>query len=580
MKKLINLTIDGVKVQVEEGSTILDAARDNGIIIPTLCHLKGLNGIGACRMCLVEVKGARGMVAACVYPVAEGMEVYTDTWKVIQARRKNLELLMSNHNKNCSNCPKARACKLKEYAETYLIDDHTYDGEKSSHESDNTSPCIIRDPSKCILCKKCIAVCDKQQDVGVIHANKRGFNTYIGCAFDEKMDKTACVGCGQCTLVCPTGALTEKPSYEEVFEKLADPNYIVVCSPAPSVRAGLGEEFGMPIGTDVEGKMITALRRLGFKYVFDVDFAADLTIMEEGYEFLDRLNNGGKLPLITSCSPGWINYCTAYYPEFIPNLSTAKSPMQMQGAVTKTYWAQKMGIDPKKIFTVHIMPCTAKKSEIQYGCDALKGMRDTDAVLTVRSLAKMIRVMGINFPKLKDGKFDDLISESTGAGVIFGASGGVMEAALRTVADVVTGEDLKDIEYKKVRGTKGIKEATLNLKGKEVKVCVASGLFNARQVLESVKSGKKQYHFIEIMCCPGGCVNGGGMPYVDYDQVEREEVIKLRSKALYKNDAKKEYRKSHKNPSIIKIYKDFLEKPNSHKAHELLHRSYKKREFI
>ncbi|MBQ0045511.1 MAG: [FeFe] hydrogenase, group A [Mycoplasma sp.] len=579
-KKLINLTIDGIKVQVEEGSTILEAARANGITIPTLCYLKDLNPIGACRMCLVEATGARGLVAACVYPVAEGMEVITNSLKVINARKKNLELLMSNHRKDCSDCLKSHFCKLREYAETYRIDDHAFDGEKHSHTPDMSSPCIIRDPSKCILCKKCIAVCEKQQDVGVIHANDRGFKTYIGCAFDEKMDKTACVGCGQCTLVCPTGALTEKTSYDEVFEKLNDPNYVVVCSPAPSVRVTLGEEFGLPIGTDVEGKMITALRRLGFKYIFDVDFAADLTIMEEGHEFLDRLNNGGKLPLITSCSPGWINYCTAYYPEFIPNLSTAKSPMQMQGAITKTYWAQKMGIDPKKIFTVHVMPCTAKKSEIQYGCDALKGMRDTDAVLTVRSLAKMIRAMGINFPKLHDGKFDDIIGESTGAGVIFGASGGVMEAALRTVADVVTGEDLKEIEYKKVRGIKSIKEATLNLKGKEVKVCAVSGLANARQVLEDVKSGKKQYHFIEIMCCPGGCVNGGGTPYVDYDKIDREDVIKLRSKALYKNDANKAIRKSHKNPSIIRIYKEFLEKPNSHKAHELLHRSYKKREFI
>ncbi|XQP55928.1 MAG: NADH-dependent [FeFe] hydrogenase, group A6 [Mycoplasmoidaceae bacterium] len=580
MAKMINLTIDGVKVSVEEGSTILDAAKKAKIKIPTLCFLKGINGIGACRMCLVDVKGVRNLVASCVYPVAEGMEVNTRSKRVLDARDRNLSLLMSNHRKDCSSCLKSENCKLREYAELNKIDDHLYDGIQSHHEPDETSDCIIRDPSKCILCKKCIAVCEKQQAVGVIHANKRGFNTYIGCAFDEKMDKTACVGCGQCTLVCPTGALTEKSSLLEIGAKVHDPDTIIVASAAPSVRVALGEEFGLPYGTDVEGKMITALRRMGVKYVFDVNFAADLTIMEEGTEFLDRLNNGGKLPLITSCSPGWINYVTAYYPEFMDNLSTAKSPMQMQGAITKTYWAQKMGIDPKKICTLHIMPCTAKKSEINYGCDALKGMRDTDVVITTRELARAIKQNGIDFVHLPDGKYDEMLGDYTGAGVIFGASGGVMEAALRTVADIVTGEDLKQIEYKKVRGIKGIKEATINLKGKEIKVCAVSGLANAREVLENIKSGKKQYHFVEIMCCPGGCVNGGGMPYIDYDKYDRDEVIKARAKALYKNDSHRKLRKSHQNPSIIKIYKDFFEKPNSHKAHEILHRSYKKREFI
>ena len=579
-KNMINLTIDGVKVSVEEGSTILDAAKKAGITIPTLCYLKELNKIGACRMCLVEVKGARGLVTSCAYPVTEGMEVTTNSYKLYNARKTNLELLISNHRKDCSNCLKSKSCELKELAELYECDEHAWDGKKSSHEPDVTSDCIIRDPSKCILCKKCVAVCAKQQAVGVIHANKRGFNTYIGCAFDEKMDKTACVGCGQCTLVCPTGALTERDHIAEVFAALNDPEKIVVVSPAPSVRVTIGEEFGYPIGTDVEGKLVTALKRIGFNYVFDVDFAADLTIMEEGYEFLDRLKNNGKLPLITSCSPGWINFVTAYYPEFIDNLSTAKSPMQMQGSVTKTYWAQKMNIDPKKIVTVHIMPCTAKKSEINYGCDALKGMRDTDIVLTVRELARMIKIDNINFRNLPDGKFDSPIGESTGAAVIFGTTGGVMEAALRTVADVVTGEDLPSVDYRAVRGTKGIKEATLNLKGQEVKVCAVSGLANAARVLEDIKSGKRNYHFVEIMCCPGGCVNGGGTPYVNYEVNSRDEVIKLRAKALYKNDSKKAIRKSHKNPSIIKIYQEFFEKPNSHKAHEILHRSYKKREFI
>lgn len=579
-KKMINLTIDDVPVTVEEGTTILVAAEKAGIKIPTLCYLKNLNGIGACRMCLVEATGARGLVAACVYPVAEGMKVVTNSYKVIGARRKNLELLISNHRKDCSDCLKSDSCKLKKYAELYQVNDHKYDGEKSSHEIDLTSRCVVRDPSKCILCKKCIAVCEKQQDVGVIHANHRGFNTYIGCAFDKTLDKSACVGCGQCTLVCPTGALTEYSSVERVFKKLADPELTVVVSCAPSVRVGLGEVFGLPIGTNVEGQMITALRRLGFKYVFDVNFAADLTIMEEGYELLDRIKNGGKLPLITSCSPGWINYCTAYYPELIPNLSTAKSPMQMQGAVTKTYWAEKMKLDPKKIYTVHIMPCTAKKSEVNYDSNALQGLRDTDAVLTVRELSRMIKQMGINFVKLPKGKYDEPLAQYSGAGVIFGASGGVMEAALRTVADVVENKDLPAFEYKKVRGTKGIKEASLTIGGQQVNICVVSGLANARQVLDDVKSGKKQYHFIEIMCCPGGCVNGGGMPYVDFDDIDREEVIKLRSKALYKADSNAKIRKSHQNPAVIQIYKEYFEKPNSHKAHDILHRSYKKRDYI
>ncbi len=580
MAKMINLTIDGIKVAIEEGSTILDAAKLAGIKIPTLCYLKDLNPAGACRMCLVEVKGARSLVASCVYPVAEGMEVTTNSQKIIQARKTNLELLLSNHRKECSNCLKANACKLKEYAEIYQADEKAYAGKKSKGECDATSAAIVRDPSKCILCKRCTKVCQIQQAVGVINTNRRGFDAVIGCAFEETLDKTACVGCGQCTLVCPTGALAENDSTKEVFAALNNPELTVVVSPAPSVRAGLGEEFGYPIGTDIEGKLPTALRRLGFKYVFDVDFAADLTIMEEGYEFIDRVQNNGTLPLITSCSPGWINFITAYYPELIPHLSTAKSPMQMQGATIKTYWAQKMGIDPKKIFTVHIMPCTAKKTEINYDSNALQGLRDTDAVLTVRELARMIKQKGIDFRKLPDSKFDNPLGESTGAGVIFGATGGVMEAALRTVAEVLEKKQLTNIDFRAVRGVRGIKEATIDVAGIKVNVCVTSGLANAKKVLDAVKAGKKHYHFIEIMCCPGGCVNGGGMPFVDYNEIDRETVSKLRAKALYKNDAKKQLRQSHKNPSIVKIYQEFFEKPNSHKAHDILHRTYKPRKFI
>lgn len=580
-KKMINLTIDGIKVSVEEGSTILTAARKAGVEIPTLCYLEKINAIGACRMCLVEVKGMRGLVASCVYPVAEGMEVTTNSDRVIKSRKTNLELILSNHRISCSNCLKSKDCKLKKYAELYLCNEKEFAGKQSKVHADATN-CIVRDSSKCILCQKCRAVCQAQQAVGVININNRGFNAYVGCAFNQPLNKSACVGCGQCTLVCPTGALTERDEVDKVISALANPELTVVVSPAPSVRVTLGEEFGLPIGSDVEGKLVSALRRLGFKYIFDVDFAADMTIMEEGYEFIDRLSNNKNLPLITSCSPGWVNFMSAYYPDMMDNMSTAKSPMQMQGAMTKTYWAEKMNIDPSKIFTVHIMPCTAKKSEVDFKSDALaaKGIKDTDVVLTVRELARLIKMKGIDFKSLPDGQFDKPLGESTGAAVIFGTTGGVMEAALRTVAEVLTKKPLENINFKIVRGTKGIKEATINVAGKEVNICVTSGLANAKVVLDNIRSGKKHYHFVEIMCCPGGCVNGGGTPYNDYEKMSREEIIKLRAKALYKNDANKQLRKSHENPDVIKAYKEYFEKPNSHKAHEILHRKYIKKEYF
>ena len=574
----ITIKINGMDVTAPAGSTILEAARLAHIEIPTLCYLKEINEIGACRMCVVEVKGARTLVTACVYPINEGMEVWTNTPKVVESRKKTLQLLLSNHRKECLSCVRSGNCELQQLCRDLgVTDEHKYDGEMLESVIDTSAAHMIRDNSKCILCRRCVAVCEKVQGIGVIGANERGFKTYIGSAFDMGLGETSCVSCGQCIAVCPTGALREKDYIDEVLEAIADPEKYVCVQTAPAVRAALGEEFGYPMGTDVEGKMAGALRRIGFDKVFDTDFSADLTIMEEAHEFLDRVQNGGVLPMITSCSPGWIKYCEHYFPDMTENLSSCKSPQQMFGAVLKTYYAEKMGIDPKNIVSVSIMPCTAKKFEIGRPDQSAAGVPDVDYAMTTRELARMIKRLGIRFNELPDEGFDDPLGESTGAAVIFGATGGVMEAALRTAVETLTGEELPNPDFVDVRGTKGIKEASYNVAGMDVKVAVASGLGNARELLEKVKSGEADYHFIEIMGCPGGCVNGGGQPQVSGSVRNTVDVQGIRAKVLYDNDAAKTIRKSHENPSIKKVYEEYFGEPGSHKAHEVLHTTYVKR---
>ena len=571
----VNIKINGMPVQAPAGSTILEAARLAHIDIPTLCFLKDINEIGACRICVVEVKGARSLVAACVYPIAEGMEITTNSPKVLDSRKKTLELILSDHDRKCLSCVRSTNCELQKLCNDLKVENETiYEGDRNNFDIDDSAAHMLRDNNKCILCRRCVAVCDKVQGIGVIGANERGFKTNISTAFDMDLAETSCVSCGQCIAVCPTGALQEKDSTEEVFKALNDPDKYVVVQTAPAVRAALGEAFGLPIGTNVEGKMVAALRRLGFKKVFDTDFAADLTIMEEATELLDRIKNGGKLPMITSCSPGWIKYCEHYYPDMLENLSSCKSPQQMFGAITKTYFAEKNNIDPEKIVMVSVMPCTAKKFEIGRDDQNAAGVPDVDISITTRELAKMIDRLGINFLSLPDEKFDDPLGESTGAAVIFGATGGVMEAALRTAVEFLTGDKLENLDFVDVRGTKGIKEASYNVAGMDIKVAVASGLANARQLLDDVKSGKADYHFIEIMGCPGGCVNGGGQPQLPASVRNFTDIRALRAAALYRQDAEMKIRKSHENPAIKKLYDEYLEKPGSHKAHHILHTSY------
>lgn len=574
----VTLKINGMEVSAPKGSTILEAARLAHIEIPTLCFLKEINEIGACRICVVEVKGARSLVASCVYPVAEGMEVWTNTPKVLDSRKKTLQLLLSNHERKCLSCVRSGNCELQQLAKALGVEDEGYyDGDKTPSCIDDSAAHMIRDNSKCILCRRCVAVCEHVQGIGVIGANERGFRTNIGSAFEMGLGETSCVSCGQCIAVCPTGALAEKSCIDDVLAAIHDPEKHVIVQTAPAVRAGLGEEFGYPIGTDVEGKMAAALRRIGFDKVFDTDFGADLTIMEEAHEFIQRVQNNGVLPMITSCSPGWVKFCEHYFPDMTENLSTCKSPQQMFGAIAKSYYAEKTGIDPKNIVSVSVMPCTAKKFEIGRDDEDGAGYPDMDYTMTTRELARMIKKVGIKFTELPEEKFDEPLGLGTGAAVIFGATGGVMEAALRTAVETLTGEELPNVDFTEVRGTEGIKEATYHVAGMDVKVAVASGLGNARKLLNMVKNGEADYHFIEIMGCPGGCVNGGGQPQQPGYVRNTQDIRALRAKVLYDLDADNPIRKSHENPAIKELYATYLGEPGSKKAHHLLHTTYVKR---
>ena len=578
MSNMINVTIDGITVSVPEGSTVLEAARAANVNIPTLCYLKDVQQIGACRLCLVEASGTRGLGAACVLPATDGMVVKTNTENIREQRRINLELLLANHNRECTSCIRSENCEFQALCREYGVKDYPFDGVKTETKIDDLSASIVRDNSKCIKCRRCVATCNKIQKIGAIGASKRGFKTTIGSVFGRSLVDSPCINCGQCILACPTGALHEKESIDDVWAAINDPSKHVVVQPAPAVRATIGEEFGLPMGTPATGKLAAALKRLGFDKVFDTNYAADLTIIEEGNEFVSRLKNpDAALPMITSCSPGWIKYCETFFPEFIPNLSTCKSPHEMLGAMIKSYYAEKAGIDPKDIYVVSVMPCTAKKFEAKRPELANKdGLADVDAVLTVRELARMIKQAGIDFARLPDEDFDSFFGNSTGAADIFGATGGVMEAALRSVYAIVTGTELEDVNFTAVRGIEGVKEAEVNVGGTIVKVAVANGTGNAEKLLNAVKSGEKTYHFIEVMGCPGGCVCGGGTPIVSSKDRAYIDVKTERAKALYAIDAAKPERKSHENASVMALYGEgsFLGEPNGHKAHELLHTTY------
>ena len=583
----VNIKIEGIPYEVESGLTILEAAKACGYEIPSLCAFNhGECSQGSCRVCLVEVKGARGLVASCVYPVNEGMEIIISSPKAVEARRASVELLLSNHNINCQQCDKNGKCELLYVAAATGAREGRYQGTKTPTTYDELTPTIVRDTSKCILCGRCVARCQNAhgKDMGILGFENRGFNTILAPAENRSFINSPCIMCGQCINVCPTGALMEKSEIGRVDAAMKAGKYVIVQT-APAVRAALGEEFGMPIGTPVTGKMVAALRRLGFKKVFDTNFAADLTIMEEGTELLDRIQNGGTLPMITSCSPGWVNYAEYNYGDLLGHLSTCKSPHQMMGAILKTHYAAKIDVDPADIFVVSIMPCSCKKYEKEREQLITNGMKDVDAVLTTRELGRLIRRSGINFAKLPDEDFDnDIVHDYTGAGVIFGVTGGVMEAALRTVYYVLTGKEHEQIAFTQVRGLEGIREASLDINGMTVNVAIANGMKNAKVLLDQIRAGESKYHFIEIMGCPGGCVNGGGQPYVrsvflpNEDDDIMDTYIQKRANALYSEDEAQVLRQSHKNVQVQKLYEEYLGKPNSHKAHHLLHTTYAARE--
>ena len=574
---MVNVKINGIAVSVPKGATVLEAARYAGVEIPTLCFLKEINEIGACRICMVEVsEGGRParLVTACVYPVSEGMEVITSSPRIEASRKTTLQMILSTHDRSCLTCVRSTNCELQKLCRDYGIEDAgRFDGKKRIFEPDTSAAHLVRDNNKCILCRRCVAAC-KQQLVSVIGANDRGIDTHIACAFELDLDDTPCVSCGQCITVCPTGALTERDDTAKVWAALADPDKYVVVQTAPAVRAALGEEFGMPIGTNVEGKMVAALRRLGFDKVFDTDAAADVTIVEEATELVQRIQNGGALPMITSCSPGWVKFAELYYPEQLAHLSSCKSPQQMFGGLLKTYYAEKMGIDPAKIFSVSVMPCTAKKFEVAREEMNENGLADVDVSITTRELARMIDRAGIKFNFLADEEFDDPMGQDTGAAVIFGATGGVMEAALRTANDWLTGKSNDAVEFHEVRGTKGLKEATYTINGMEIKVAVASGIANANYVMDQIKAGTAPWTFVEIMCCPGGCVNGGGQPIQPASVRNVFDIKAMRAKALYDQDAGMALRKSHESPFVKALYEEYLGEYGSHKAHDILHTHY------
>lgn len=575
---MINLSIDGKKVTVPEGTTILQAAKMVGIDIPTLCFLKDIHEVGECRMCVVEVEGRRGFATSCIQKCEEGMVVKTNTPNVTEARSVVLDLILSNHHKDCLTCSRSGNCELQSLAQKYNVQDIEFSGEIKDYEVDKVSPSIIRDLNKCILCRRCVAACSNVQNIGAIAVANRGFESHISTAGEKSLADVNCTNCGQCIQACPTGALREKDDTKNVWRELKNEEKVVFVQTAPAVRVALGEEFGLPIGTNVTGKMVSALKELGFDKVFDTNTGADLTIMEEGTEFIERLKENKSLPMITSCSPGWIKYIEMNYPEQLQHLSSCKSPHQMFGAILKSYYAKKINVDPKKICVVSIMPCVAKKFESRREEMEVQGIRDVDYVLTTRELARMIKQANIEFEQLPESQFDDPMGEATGAAAIFGTTGGVMEAALRTVSEVLTGKELDKIDFEQVRGKEGIKKATVKIGDKEVKAVVAHGLANAQKVMEEIKNGEADYQFVEIMACPGGCVMGGGQPQHSAKERAETDIRTLRANGLYGIDEKSKIRKSHENPVIKKLYDEFLEKPGSHKSHELLHTEYQKRE--
>ncbi|MDP3151001.1 MAG: NADH-dependent [FeFe] hydrogenase, group A6 [Ignavibacteria bacterium] len=572
---MVQLTINNIKVNAEKGMTILEAAKSVGINIPTLCHLKDLLPSGACRICSVEVEGYRGLTPSCAFPVSDGMVVETNSARVRRARKTIVELLIENHPQDCLVCVRNKNCELQNLSETYSVREHRFVGEKKDHAIDISSSSMERDPAKCVLCGRCVRICHEVQKIGAIDFTKRGFYSTVTTPFNKGLNVSDCILCGQCILVCPTAALREKSSLKEVVSALNDKNKFTVVQVAPAVRATLGEEYNLPLGTDVTGQIVMGLRRLGFKKVFDTNFAADLTIIEEATELIDRVSNNGKLPMFTSCCPGWVKYIEQNRPQLLEHVSSCKSPHEMEGAVLKTYYAKKMGLNPKDIFVVSIMPCTVKKFESNRAELAEENLHDVDAVLTTRELVRFFKIAGIEFGDLPEDKFDNPLGESTGAAAIFGTSGGVMEAALRTAYYKLTGSNLESLDFEAVRGSNGLKEATVKAGETELNIAVVNGIGNAKKVLDEIEKGSSKYHFIEVMTCPGGCINGGGQPIH-----QKPEKIMKRMRALYHIDANMKKRNSHENESVKVLYKEFLVEPNSPTAHKILHTHYLDRKKI